>query len=99
MRQLFTSEVIYGDRILKKRVVACHDGDSAVGDKKLLPVSVRIKTDGSAFGDVHISVNDGAPQTAVAADIHVRKENARVYFGIGIYPHIGRQHAIADGSA
>ena len=37
---------------------------------------------------MHVAVDDGAADAAVAANVHVRKDDARVHLGVGIYTHI-----------
>ena len=48
---------------------------------------------------MHVAVDDGPADTAVAADIDMREDDTGFDFGIGIYAHIGREHAVAHGSA
>src|SRR5690349_11148134 len=92
---LFTREVIYRDRILKKRIIARHHGDSAVGHEILLAVGLGIETNRSSLGDVHIAIDNGAANSAMASNVHMREKNAGIDLGIGVHAHVGRQNAEA----
>src|SRR5258708_5799747 len=95
---LFASEVIHRHWILEERVIARDDRYSAVGNEVLLPVSLRVETDSGALGDVDITVNDGPPNAAMAANVHMREQDAGVHLGVGVHPHVGRKNAVADGA-
>src|SRR5580704_1278060 len=91
---LLASEVIHRDWIFEQRIIPRHHSDSAVGDEVALPVGLGIVTDSRPFGDMHVAIDDGLADTAMAAHVHMRKQNAVVDFAVGIDAHIGGEHAV-----
>src|ERR1700737_1875405 len=93
-RVSLAGEVIHRDRIFEQGIIAGHHGNSAVGDEVALPVGLRIVADGCAFRDVYVAINDGLADATMPPHIYVREENAVVDFAVGIYSHIGGEHAV-----
>src|SRR5580704_1438822 len=85
--------------VLVERVISRHYSQSAGGDEVLALVLGLIVSDNSAFRQLDIAIDDGPPDTAVTADVHVRKHDARIELGVRIDAHILRQHAVANHGA
>src|ERR1041384_2932443 len=78
-KKLLRREVIHRNRTFKQRIIERHYGNSRFSDNEVLGVLLRVIADHGAFGDMHVAVNNGSADTAMAADVHVRKNDARVY--------------------
>ena len=88
----FAREVIHRDRVFEEGVVARDDGDSGIGDEIFLAVGFRIVANGRAFRYVNVAIDDRATNTAVAANVYMGEQNARINVGIGVYAHVRRKH-------
>src|ERR1035441_6477056 len=60
------------DGAFEERGVAGDDGQTGRSDKVVALVLDRIVADDGALGNMHVAVDDGAADAAVAANVHVR---------------------------
>ena len=74
-------------RRVRVRLVRDDDNASFADGVAGEPVSFRIESDYRPFGDLYISIDDGALDPAIAADLRVPEEDGAFDFAIAIDPH------------
>jgi len=82
------------DGVFKQRGVAGNDGEARGRDKVAALVFDRVVADYGSFGNVHVAINDGLADAAVAADVDVRKDDAGVDVGIGVDADVLREDGV-----
>src|SRR5208337_4359373 len=98
-KRLFAAEVVHRDGVFKQGIVARDHGDTALGYEVALAVGFRVIADAGAFGNVHIAVDDGLANAAMAAHVHVGKKNAGIDLAVRVHPDIGREDAVFHRAA
>src|SRR5579862_5787097 len=87
------------DRVLVEGVVAGDDGKAAGSDEVVLAVFGGIVSDDGAFGKMHVAVDDGAADAAVASDVDMREDDTGVDFGVGIDADVLGKDGVAHHAA
>ena len=84
--------------------VALNDYNAGIGDKVALPVFVQVIADSNAFRNLHILVENGAPDAGVTPDVAVVEKNRIFHHCIGMNANTAANnrvfhHAAGDNAA
>src|SRR5271165_6537275 len=88
-----------GHGIFVERVVARHHRQAALGHEVVAPVFFPVVADHGAFRQMHVAIDDGAPDAAVTANVDMGEDDARFDLGIGVHPYVLRKDTVADHGA
>src|SRR5438132_12738051 len=80
-------------------LVALRHHDDPVGDGEAARVRFRVVADLGVRRHVHVLVDDGAANAAVASDVDAVEDDRLLDVGEAVDAHLGRQHRAIDPSA
>src|SRR5260370_19108855 len=76
-----------------------NDDGSPLGDVESLPVGFSVKSDDRSRGNLHVLVDDRAPDFCVSAHPHSLEEHALLDFAERIHPAANAENAPVDATA
>src|SRR5271168_1067238 len=80
---------------LIERVIPRDHCESRRRHKIISPVFVLVVANDRALRNMDVTVDDRALDAAMAADVNVRKDDARVDLGEGVHAYVLGEHAVA----
>src|SRR5438034_2552096 len=98
-RRLLGRKVIDCHRIFEQRIIAGDHSDAAFGYEITLSVGLRVIANGCSFGDMHVAVENRAPDLTTTSHVGVREKNAGLDLAVGVHPDIRRQDAALNDSS